>query len=80
MTLYLRILILIFIHNLLLLQVVSKIVLKIFKIIKFNIVSQSSASVERLFSIGNAELSSSKGHLHDDIIKYQLLLLKIKNR
>lgn len=42
--------------------------------IKFNTALPSSASVERLFSVGNSVLSPFRGHLNDDLLEYQLLL------
>lgn len=42
--------------------------------IKFNTALPSSASVERLFSIGNTVLSPFRGHLNDDLMEHQLLL------
>lgn len=42
--------------------------------IKFNTALPSSASVERMFSIGNSVCQPSRGRLHDNIMEYQLLL------
>lgn len=42
--------------------------------IKFNTALPSSASVERMFSMGNLVLTPLRGHLNDDIMECQLLL------
>ncbi|XP_067216540.1 uncharacterized protein [Linepithema humile] len=42
--------------------------------IKYNTALPSSASVERMFSVGGSVRTPQRGHLHDDIIEYQILL------
>jgi len=47
--------------------------------IKYNTALPSSASVERIFSVGGSVITPQRGHLHDDIIEYQILLKINKN-
>ncbi|XP_026825204.1 uncharacterized protein LOC113561872 [Ooceraea biroi] len=47
--------------------------------IKYNTALPSSAFVERMFSVGGSVITPQRGHLHDDIIKYQILLKINKN-
>lgn len=47
--------------------------------IKYNTALPSSASVERMFSVGGSVITPQRGHLHDDIIEYQILLKINKN-
>lgn len=42
--------------------------------IKYNTALPSSASVERMFSVGGSVLTPQRGHLYDDIIEQQTLL------
>lgn len=42
--------------------------------IKYNTALPSSTSVERMFSVGGSVITPQRGHLHDDIIEYQILL------
>jgi len=42
--------------------------------VKYNTALPSSASVERMFSIGSSVLTPQRGHLCDDTIKQQILL------
>ncbi|XP_071578927.1 uncharacterized protein [Temnothorax nylanderi] len=47
--------------------------------IKYNTALPSSASVERMFSVGGSVITPQRGHLNDDIIEYQILLKINKN-
>ena len=47
--------------------------------IKYNTALPSSASVERMFSVGGSVITSQRGHLQDDVIEYQILLKCNKN-
>lgn len=47
--------------------------------IKYNTALPSSASVERMFSIGGAVLTPQRGHLNDDTVEQQILLKINKN-
>ncbi|EZA53798.1 hypothetical protein X777_06862, partial [Ooceraea biroi] len=47
--------------------------------IKYNTALPSSASVERMFSVDGSVITPQRGHLHDDIIEYQILLKINKN-
>src|SRR5436190_3354703 len=47
--------------------------------IKYNTALPSSASVERMFSVGGSVITPQRGHLLDDIIEYQILLKINKN-
>lgn len=42
--------------------------------IKYNTALPSSASVERMFSVGGSVLTPQRGHLNDDTIEQQILL------
>lgn len=42
--------------------------------IKYNTALPSSASVERMFSVGGSVITPHRGQLHDDIIESQILL------
>lgn len=47
--------------------------------IKYNTALPSSASVERMFSVGGSVITPQRGNMHDDIIEYQILLKINKN-
>lgn len=42
--------------------------------IKYNTALSSSASVERMFSVGGSVMTPQRGNMKDDIIEYQILL------
>lgn len=42
--------------------------------IKYNTALPSSASVERMFSVGGSVLTPQRGHLNDDTMEQQILL------
>lgn len=42
--------------------------------IKYNTALPSSASVERMFSVGGSVMTPQRGHLQDDLMEYQILL------
>jgi len=47
--------------------------------IRYNTALPSSASVERMFSVGGSVVTPQRGNLHDDTIEYQILLKINKN-
>src|SRR5436190_14150468 len=47
--------------------------------IKYNTALPSSASVERMFSVGGSVIMPQRGHFLDNIIEYQILLKINKN-
>lgn len=42
--------------------------------LKYNTALPSSASVERMFSVGGSVITPQRGHMNDDIIEHQILL------